>query len=396
MKNKHILFIVENQPVPFDNRVWSEAMTMKECGYRVSIISPKGKGNIKSFEKIDDINIYRHPVLFEANGKIGFIVEYCNAIFWQMLLSILIFVKEPFQIIHSANPPDTIFLIALMYKILGTKYIFDQHDIMPENYLAKFNRKDIFYKMICLMEKISFMMAYIVISTNESYKKIATDRGNKREEEVFVVRNGPDLSKVMFVPPNNDLKKGYEHLVVYVGTIGNQECIDVLLRAVKYIVDTKRLFDIKFIIIGTGPHLEYMVNLSKKMQIEKYVNFTGFIPYKEFYEILATADICVNPEYRNSFTDKSTMVKIMDYMVMGKPIVQFETKEGKVTAEESSIYVTENDDIAFAEAIIDLLHNPKQRQRMGTIGQKRIYQLLNWDKQKENLEKAYQYLEKYF
>jgi len=394
VKKKHILFIVENNPVPHDVRVWAEARAAKEFGYEVSVISPKNVKANKSYEKIEGIDIYRHYTPFEADGKYAFLVEYANALFWEMLLSFWIFIRKPFHVIHSANPPDHVFLIAILYKILGVKYIFDHHDICPENYVAKFSRKDLFYKVLMIMEQMTFKLADIVISTNRSYKKIAIGRGGKKPENVFVVRNGPQLSHVRFAKPNNKLKEGFDYLITYVGVIGNQEGIDGLLRIVDYIANKKGIQNIRFVIMGTGPHLNKMVEMSKQMNLEKWVTFTGYIPYKDFYEMLATSDICVNPEPSNEFTDKSTMLKIMDYMTFGKPIVQFKTTEGQVTAGDSAIYIESNDEKSFAETIINLLNDPTKRKAMGDIGQKRIKEELNWDKQKINLFKAYNSLDK--
>lgn len=391
--NKHMLFIVENCAVPFDKRVWSEAQVAKEIGYDVSIISPANGRTTKKYEVRDGIEIYRHPMPHEAHGKFGFILEYLNALCWELFLSIKIYIKKPFHIIHGANPPDLIFLIALFYKLFGVKYIFDHHDLSPENFLAKFSKKDFFYDMLLLMEKMTFKTANIIISTNESYKCIAQRRGKKNKNKIFVVRNGPDLSEYIFLPPNNHLKNGFDYLVAYLGTIAKQEGIDNLLRSVHYIVFEKNITNIKFVIIGTGTNWQQMVNLSKEMGLEKYVQFTGFIPYEDLYEILSTADLCVNPEFRDDFTDKSTMIKIMDYMVFGNPIIQYETTEGRVTAGGAAKYIKKNDEIDFAEAIIELLNDPEKRAEMGKIAKKRIMEKLNWDFQKKNLKRAYNYLE---
>lgn len=391
---KHVLFIVENNPVPRDIRVWSEAMAVKEMGYDVTAICPQSKRAPLKYEKIDGIDIYRHFIPFEASGKFGFLIEYINALFWELLLSFRIYIKKPFHIIHGANPPDHIFIIALFYKLFGVKYIFDHHDICPENFCAKFDKGGFFFKILLYMEKLSIETANIVISTNESYKKIAMERCNKHKDKVIVVRNGPDLSRMIFMDPNDGLKNGFDYLVAYVGVIGNQEGIDNLLNAVKYIVFERKIENIKFTIVGTGPDWKNVVALSKKMKLDKYVNFTGYIPKKELHEIFATADICVNPEFRNSFTDKSTMIKVMEYMTFGNPIVQFKTKEGAITAAGAAINVGTNDEKDFAEAIIDLLKDQEKRKRMGEIGRKRIYEELCWAKQKVNLERAYSYLEK--
>jgi len=256
---KHILFIVENNSVPNDIRVWNEAQAAKEFGYDVSVICPRSDKNSPKYEILEGIPIYRHYRPIEASGKLAFLIEYGNAIFWEFLLSLYIFFKNPFHLIHSANPPDHVFIIAFFYKLLGVKYIFDQHDICPENYVAKFRRKDVFYKIMLLMEKLNFKTADIAITTNESYKRVAITRGGKNTEDVFVVRNGPNLSKVIFVEPNEKLKEGFDYLVAYVGVIGNQEGIDNLLRAVQYIVYQKKIHNIKFIVIGIGFFCAYVL-----------------------------------------------------------------------------------------------------------------------------------------
>ncbi len=391
-KNKHVLFIVENASVPRDVRVWSEARAAKSFGYKVSVVCPKFSDEEPSLETIEGIEIHRHWRPVVADGKSGFFIEYGNALFWEFLFSLFVFVKKPFRLIHSANPPDNIFLIALFYRMFGVKFIFDQHDLCPEVYLAKFGRKDMIHRILALFEKWTFRVSDIVISTNESYKKVAVERGKKNERQIFVVRNGPDLAKIAFPEPNKALKNGFDHLVVYVGVIGAQESVDVLLRAARHIVYGKGVENIKFVLVGKGPRLEKMVALSKEMGLEKYVTFTGYVPYGEFYEILASADLCVNPELKNAFTDKSTMLKIMDYMTFGKPIVQFETREGRVTAGNAAVYVENNDEIEFAEKIVEVAQDRERRIVMGKNGKRRIEEKLNWEKQKSSLSKAYEYM----
>ena len=392
-KKKHVLFIVENAVIPLDLRVWREALSLKKQEYEVSIISPVNSRYGKRYEIINDIEIYRHPRPYEANKKAGFMFEYFNAIFWEFYLSIKIFMKKPFHFIHSANPPDHIFLIAFLFKVLGVKFIFDHHDICPENYIVKFNRKDFFYYLLFFFEKLSFKISDIVISTNESYKKIAIERGKKKKETVFVVRNGPDLTSVDFVPPNKELKNGFKYLVVYIGIIGKQDGIENLLNIAKHIIYEKEVSTIKFLVVGTGPEWNYLVELSSSMGLERNVQFTGYIPYRQFYEAIASADICINPEYRNEFTDKSTMLKIMDYMTFRKPIIQFETTEGRVTAGEAAVYIKENNEVEFAETIIELLKDKIKRKKMGESGWLRLCQKLVWEKQQPNLIAAYKYLE---
>ncbi len=386
---KHVLLIVENNSVPGDVRVWGEAKTLKEFGYDVSVICPIEKSSSETYEYKNGVEIHRHPRPMDVNKRLGFVWEYANALMWEFILSFRIYRNKKFHVIHAANPPDQIFLIALVFRLLKVKFIFDHHDISPENYLAKFGGKDVFYYVQKLLEKWTFKTADVVISTNESYKKIAIERGGKNPQNVFVVRNGPRLDEVEFLPANNKWKNGFKFLGVYVGVIGNQEGLDNFLRIVWNLVNVHNVRTIKFLVIGRGPELNNMITLCKKMEIEDYIQFTGYIPYHDFYEALASADFAVNPEYRNSFTDKSTMLKIMDYMTFGIPIVQFRTTEGMVTAGDAAVYVDRNSEDEFANAIIRLISDNDGMKRMGEIGKRRIKESLNWERQKVFLKMAY-------
>jgi glycosyltransferase involved in cell wall biosynthesis len=392
-RRKHILFIIENQSVPLDIRVWKEALVAKDMGYDVSAICPQNARGPERHVRLDGIDIYRHPMPIEASEKLGYIIEYSNAIIWEFLLALKIFLWKPFDVIHAGNPPDHVFLLALFFKMFGVKYVFDHHDIVPETFFAKFGIKGLVYSTLMLMEKLTFWTADIVISTNESYKKIAVERGGKNPDDVFVVRNGPDLEKVQFLEPNMVWKDGADYLVGYVGVINKQEGMENLLSAVKYIVHTKKVKNIKFVIVGTGSEWDNMVSLSQEFKVDAYVKFTGFIPYRDFYEVLSTVDLCVNPEFKNEFTDKSTMIKIMDYMTFGKPIVMYLTHEGEATAGESAVYVERNDPVEFAEAILELVKRDDKREKMGAIGRARIIEKLNWGVQQANLRKAYRRLQ---
>lgn len=392
MIKKHVLHIVENCTVPLDKRVWSEALAAKEWGYDVSIICPNPKNEYASYERLDGIDIYRHPEFYEANKKHMYFFEYFNALFFQLILSWKIFLKKRFHIIHSANPPDNIFLIALIFKAFQVKYIFDHHDYCTGLYKVKFGQKDILYNILSLFETLSLKIADIVITTNESLKKIDLLKAEKDESDIFIVRNGPDLDKIKIKKPQKNYRDGHRFLIGYIGTISKQESIENLLRIVDYIVNDKKLRDIKFVIIGTGPNIKEYMTLTKEMNLSNYIEFTGFIPFEELLGILQQCDIGVNPEHTNSYTDKSTMLKIMDYMLAGKPIIQFESSEGQFTAGQASMYIKNNDEVEFANQLVELLHNQPKQEEMGKIGKKRVAELLNWKIQKENLKDAYTYL----
>jgi glycosyltransferase involved in cell wall biosynthesis len=392
MTGRRVLIIVENLPCPFDRRVMQEARTLTAAGYSVSIISPKARGYEKSFERIDGIDIHRHPLPREADGALGYLLEYGVALFWEAWLSLKILFGRGFDVIHACNPPDTIFLIGGFYKLFGKKFVFDHHDINPELYEAKFGKRGFGHKLLTALERLTFRTADMVISTNESYRKIALTRGGVKEKDVFVVRSGPDLTRMKQVAPNPALKKGRKYLVGYVGVMGKQEGIDLLLQAVQLIVKHLGRTDIQFGLVGGGTELPAMRELAKKLDIDDYVTFTGRVPDAELLEMLNTADICVNPDRANDMNDRSTMNKVMEYMALGKPLVQFDLTEGRVSAGEASWYARQNDVADLAQKMVSLLEDENARIHMGAVGRERIEHVLSWQHEAPRLLAAYEHL----
>ena len=388
-KTRKVLIIVENLPSPFDRRVWQEATTLQEAGYEVSIICPTGKGYESKYEVIDDIHIYRHNLPLEAEGALGYLLEYSVALFWEFVLAWRVLLTRGFDVIHACNPPDNIFLIGGFFKLLGKKFLFDHHDINPELYEAKFGRRDFFYKVMLAWERLTFKLADISIATNESYKHIAISRGGMPEDRVFVVRSGPKLDRLKIIPPVESLKQGRKYLVGYVGVMGKQEGIDYLLRAAKYIVDHLQRKDVHFGLVGGGTSLDEMEAYSKELGLEDYVTFTGRVPDKEMLEMLNTADVCVNSDVANEMNDKSTMNKIMEYMALGKPVVQFDLTEGRFSAQEASLYAARNDEKDMAMKIIELLDDEPRRQKMAEYGRNRVEECLAWSHEAPTLLNAY-------
>lgn len=388
-KKRRVLIVVENLSVPFDKRVWQEACALVKAGYEVNVICPKDKGFLKSFEVINDVHIFRHPLPCEGSGALGYAVEYTVALFWQLLLSMRIAFGRGFDIIHACNPPDTIFLIGVFYKFFGKRFLFDHHDINPELYLAKFGRKDLLYGLVCFAEKLTFKVADVSIATNDSYKKIAIERGGMSQDRVFVVRSGPDLDRMKLVPPQPELKKGKPYLVGYVGVMGKQEGIDLLLRCIKYIVSDRARRDIHFGLVGGGTELEYLKSYAVTLGITDFVTFTGRVSDADLLAMLNTADVCVNPDVANEMNDKSTMNKIMEYMALAKPVVQFDLAEGRFSAQRASLYAKHHDEKDFAEKILTLLADPALRSEMGNFGRRRVEEELAWRHEEPKLLRAY-------
>ena len=387
---RRILMLVENLPSPFDRRVWQEATTLQENGYQVSIICPTGKGHEARHEILDGIHIYRYRLHLEASGPLGYLLEYAQALFCTAVLTWRVWFTRGFDVIHACNPPDLLFLIGGFFKLtMGTKFVFDHHDINPELYEAKFARKDVFYRWLLRCERWTFRTADLSIATNDSYRRIAVERGGMTPAAVYVVRSGPRLDRMRRMVPSAPLRCGRRFLVGYVGVMGDQEGIDLLLLAVQHIVLKLHRTDIQFGLVGGGTALTAMQALAQDLGIAAYVTVTGRVPDAEMLAMLNPADVCVTPDVANAMNDMSTMNKIMEYMALAKPIVQFDLIEGRVSAQDASLYALRNDPVDFACRIIALLDDPRRRRRMGQAGRRRVERELEWKYEAPKLLRAY-------
>ena len=390
MESKRVLILVENLSVPFDRRVWMEATTLKLAGYHVSVISPQGNGFDKAYEVIDDIHIYRHPLPPEVSSVFGYLREYSWAVFWQFRLAQKVWQEQGFDIVHLCNPPDLLFLIATWFKLFkGVRVIFDHHDLAPEMYIAKYNRIDIFYHGLCLVERLTYAVADYAIATNQSHHKIATTRGGKKSDQVFVVRSAPDLSRFHPLPAKEHYRKGRTYMVGYMGVMGEPEGIDYLLRVVQYITQERKRDDIHFMLIGNGPAFDSLNELASELKISDHVEFTGFVRGRELLERLSSCDVCVEPSPTSAYNENCTMNKILEYMALGKPIVQFDLREGRRSAATASLYARPNNELEFAEKILELLADPERRAAMGAEGQRRMKEELEWKHQAPKLLDTY-------
>ena len=391
-KERKILIIVENLPVPFDTRVWQEATTLAANGYTVSVICPVGKGYMAKEETLDGVHIFRHPLPPEGNGAIGYFREYGSALREELRLAKKIYREIGFDVIHGCNPPDDIYMVASFFKKYGVKYVFDHHDICPELFEAKFgSTKGLLYKSQVWLERQTYKHCTFAFVTNESYRRIAIERDRMPPERVIVLRSGPKLERLRQLPPDPSIRRGYPYMAGYLGVIGQQEGVEYILQAAQYIKEREN--NVFWGIIGGGPHLEAMKKQAHAMGLDDCVEFTGRVPDEQMLRYLNTADVCVNSDTYNAMNDKSTMNKVLEYMALGKPIVQFDLTEGRYSAQEASLYAKRNDAVDMAEKIRQLLADPELRERMGRYGHERIVNELSWDNTSKALLEGY---EKFF
>ena len=386
---KKVLLLVENNGYPFDVRVRREAQALRDANYSVSVICPRQKGQ-PFFEIMENIMVYRFPFPPQGNGLLGYIIEFGYATMAMFFLTFWVWMRYGFDAIHVANPPDTLFMIGVIFKVLGKRFIFDQHDLAPETYLSRFKgeQPNWIYRILQWLEKSSFFFADVVISTNESYKQIAFERGGKNPEQVFVVRNGPPLS-YQAVEADGMLRQKADFIIGYIGTMGPQDGVDYWLRAINEMVSTYNRQDFLAVVIGSGDAVPDLKNLVRELNIESYVWFTGRISDADALSYLSTAHICVHPDPLNPLNDRSTMNKMMEYMALEKPVVSFDLTEARHSAQDAALYAKPNDVQDFARKVIWLMDHPEEMKQMGANGRRRVTTKLAWELSVPMLLKAY-------
>lgn len=393
-KVNKVLMLVENLSVPLDSRVWSEAKALRDAGFQVSIISPKGFGrDEESYICLEDIFIYRYRLHAIGNKYMVYIAEYGIALLMTFLLSLKVLFRHDFDVIHSANPPDLFFLIGLFYRLLGKKIVFDQHDLSPEMFKVKFKgRMKLLYKFQLFLEKCSYRTSHLVITSNASHKKLAIERGHCHPEKVFVVRNGPDLKQIQVVTPELELKRGRPYLLAYVGMMSSQDGVEYTLYALYELVYRRGRRDVSLVLMGDGDNASALRALAHRLALEEYVNFTGLLGKKDILRYLSVVDVGLSPDPQNGLNELCTMIKTMEYMAMGKPVVAFDLPETRFSAQDAALYATPNLVEDFTDKIETLLDNEELRYKMGAFGRKRIQEVLAWGHCEKDLLRAYETL----
>ncbi|MCL4488730.1 MAG: glycosyltransferase family 4 protein [Chloroflexi bacterium] len=389
-----VLMLLENGPYQFDWRPKAEARTLMRAGYRVSVICPRSMNGIEHYGT-DDARVYSFRAPPDAEGFLGYLWEYVYATCAMFLLSLVVLFREGFDILHAHNPPETFFPIAAFYKLLGKPFVFDHHDLSPELYCAssKGRASRVVHRILVLFEKLTCRFANQVIATNESYKAIEIERDRVPAERIKVVRNGPDLARIRPVEPDPVLRQRSNTILGYVGTMGPQDGVDYLLRAIRHLVYDLDRRDVLCVIVGGGKMLPQLKKMVKELGIETHVWFTGRVSDQDLMRYLSTADICVDPDPSNPFNDRCTMIKMMEYMALGKPIVAFALPEHRVTARDAAAYARPNDELDMARQIAALMDDPARRARMGKTGRMRVETELAWLHQEPHLLKAYEALD---
>ena len=376
---RRVLIVVENLPVPLDRRVWLEATTLAAAGYEVSVICPTGRGWDLPREVLEGVHIYRYPAPPEAHaGALAYAREWGGALWHMFRLARTVRRERGFDVIHGCNPPDLIFLLALWYRPRGVRYLFDHHDVCPELFEAKFGKKGLLWAVMRVWERLTFATARVSLATNESFRRIALSRGGMAPEDVFVVRSAPQVDRFRPGPADPAVRRGIGTLIGFVGVIGQQEGMDLLVAAAEIMVRQLDRTDIRFVIVGFGPHLPVVKADVARRGLEAQFEFTEALYGDDLLRVLNSIDIGVAPDPKNAMNDISTMNKVMEYMTLEKPVVQFDLAEGLASAGDAALYARANDPADLAAKLVWLIDNPAAGRKMGRQGRARVLEALSW------------------
>ena len=381
-----VLIIVQNLPVPFDRRVWLECQALVAAGYQVSVVCPKGKGD-PPHEIIDTVELYKYRPYAPGGSKVGFIAEYAYSFFATAWLTLKSRRKGRFAVMQACNPPDIFWPIALILRWLdGTKFVFDHHDLCPELFQSRFpHGPKLPYRGLRALERRTHRTADHVIATNDSYRDIAISRSGKAPGDVTVVRTGPNPDKLQRGAPEPELRRGRRFLAAYIGVMGPQDGVDIVVRAADIVVREMGRTDIAFTLIGSGDCFDELVALRDELELTRHVEFTGRVPDELVKRILSTADLGLSPDPKNPLNDVSTMNKTMEYMAFELPVVAFDLRETRVSAGDAAVYAEPNDIRDYAQAIVGLIDDADRRAELGKLGRVRVEEELAWPHQ----ERAY-------
>jgi glycosyltransferase involved in cell wall biosynthesis len=387
---RRVLFISENAPVPADRRVWNEARTLAASGWEVTIVCAQGqKRDSAPFERLEGIEIHRFPLAPASGGPVGYLREYAQAMWRIRTLVRRLARTRSFDVVHACNPPDFLLLAARSLRRHGARFVFDHHDLVPELYRSRFGGgTGPLYRVALALEQVAFRLADVVIATNDSYRRIAIERGRMAPEDVFVVRNGPNLARFRPADPDAALRRGRAHLIAYLGIMGPQDGIDHAVRALGWLGG--RRDDWHAIFVGEGDVLGEMRALAAELGIADRVEFAGWRYDDDIRAILSSADVCLAPDPPSPLNDVSTMIKIPEYMAMGKPIVSYDLTESRVSAGDAAVYAAGDDPEALGRCVDELLDDPERRAGMGALGRERVRLELGWEHSERALLAAYE------
>lgn len=386
------VIVVENLPVPLDRRVWQQARALRDHGWAVAVVCPQSKQYPQKYEEEEGIAIYRHPLPIEARGPLGFLLEYGSALFWESVLLLKIAVSRGFDVIQICNPPDLLFLAAAPYKLLGKRIIFDHHDVCPELFEAKFGRRGLFHRLLLIAERLTFRIADLVVSANETYRSLALSRGGRSPSDVVAVYSVPERARVRRVRPNEALRRGARLVLGYIGIIGDQDGVDHFVRCVHHVTVEQGHTDIRAVVVGDGPALASVRSLADEIGIADRITFTGYLRGDELLAAMSTFDIGIMPDPVNEYNDKISMNKVFEYSALGIPCVAYNLTETRRLLGDCGLYADDATPEGLARACLPLISDQALREERGRAIKALSDRQFDWQRESSKYTDVYRRL----
>jgi glycosyltransferase involved in cell wall biosynthesis len=389
-RSRSCVIVVENLPVPLDRRVWQEAQALNRAGWRVSVICPANETFPAKFEVIDDVAIYRHSLPLDAHGVAGHVLEYAAALLHELGLLIKVHRERGFSIIQACNPPDFIFLVAAPFRLIGKRFIFDQHDLGPELFAAKYGNKGFFYRALMLLERFSYAMADFVITANATFKDVAVTRGGKAPSRVEAVYGVPDRKRIYRVEPEPGLRGTRKYILGYIGVIAEQDGVDHLVQAVAELATVKGFCDFRAVVVGSGPALESVRALARSVGVEDFLLFTGYLTGQRLLAHISAFDIGVIPDPINEANDVMSMNKVYEYCALGIPTACYPLTETKRLLGEAAVYAQTLNPAGLADACLRLMQDESLRRRCAAAAARLSEETFVWEKEARKFVETYE------
>jgi glycosyltransferase involved in cell wall biosynthesis len=372
-----VLIVVENRPAGMDHRVAKQIDSLVADGYSVQVITQWHPAN-QAFLEVPAVRLLEYPPPANPTGLLGYAVEYAYSFLMAAALSVRALLRERTDVVQFCQPPDVYFLLAPMFRWAGVRVLVDQRDLLAEMYAARYTRAPSFLlRAIRLFERRSQRSAEHILCVNNYLRDRALAASGLPAADVSIIGNGPVLARVEQAVGDDTLRHGRKHLCCWVGEIGRQDRVDLVIRSIHEVVRGLGRSDCHFVVIGEGECLAEAKALARELRIGDWVQFPGFLPPDEVFRYLATADLGLDA----SLQFEVSPVKAMEYMAFGLPLVAFDLPETRAISDGAAAYAPPGDVRAHARAIDGLLSSPRCRQELGRAGRARVDTELAWEHQ---------------
>ncbi len=373
--------LLENNPYPQDTRVRNEAESLTAAGFMVTVLAPKVPGQCSS-EQINGVRVRRFRIIWAQTSVLSYAMEYLVA-HTQLFSRALLGLARGTHVLHFHGPPDTLFLAGVCARLTRRKVVFDLHDSAPELFHAKFGASGTLARALRSAQRGAIRSANHVIVTNQSQLELVRRRGSCSPSSVSVVRNGPRLEDFCEHPPTRSGRLEAPRLV-FLGALDSQ---DGVLQLPELLCE-RPLAGAKLTIIGDGPLREQIAERCRVTGVAPRVRFTGHVPHEQVVRMLADADIAIDPAPGTELNHGSTMIKVLEYMAAGRPLVAYDLRETRRSAAGAALYAPCGQLSSFARLVAELACDGRRRAEMGSLARERAM-ALRWEHSARVLEGVY-------